>query len=92
MKANPMIFIIDTLDRDSYVAARAQFKDQYKALSEEIRTRKIAIKNAMRSGGYAGHDQNRLRSDQFIATDMLANLAEAKAKLKALTAEVACAA
>jgi hypothetical protein len=81
------------ITEENYVASRAQFKVQYKALSVRIRALKLDVKNAMRAGNYAGHYQNKLTAEQLDATGMLAALADAKAALKVLLAnEVACAA
>lgn len=81
-----------TMTRDEYVAFRAVWKNEYKALSLKIRNLKRDIKNTMRSGGYAGNEQPFLGAYAFDARHMLETLAEAKAKLKTLTDEVARAA
>lgn len=83
---------LNTMTRDEYVAFRAVWKSEYKALSAEIAALKLEIKNGMRSGAVVGNSQNTLRGQQHDATARLALLVEAKAKLKTLKDEVARAA
>ncbi|RYD72597.1 MAG: hypothetical protein EOP84_22900 [Verrucomicrobiaceae bacterium] len=84
---------LNTLDRDSYVAFRAEWKTNYKALSVQIRDLKIEIKKQMRANSsFAGMNQNKIRSLQYEATSQLENLKDAKARLKEVLAETAIAA
>lgn len=69
--------------RETYLAFRAEWKAEYKELSEEIREGKGKIANAFRDGRDAsGYQRNRLRN-QAMATRMLELLKEAKELAKA---------
>jgi hypothetical protein len=79
---------LNTLDRDSYVAFRAEWKTYYKELSARIRALKIEVKNTMRTSiSQAGPLQNNLRYLQGEATEELEVLKNAKARLKEISAE-----
>ncbi|RYY12219.1 MAG: hypothetical protein EON55_12735 [Alphaproteobacteria bacterium] len=79
--------ILDTLDRDGYVAFRAKWKINYKSLSEAIRELRLMTKNQMRAGNSTGGNQNTLRELSGKATDALEHLKEAKARLKEVEAQ-----
>lgn len=46
--------------RESYIAWRAEWRAEYKALSREIRATKYQISNTFRAGDYAGRLQSQL--------------------------------
>ena len=71
------------ISRETYLAFRAEWKAEYKELSEEIRDGKHRMAHAFRAGKDAsGIQRNRLRN-QAMATRMLETLKEAKALAKA---------
>ena len=55
----------------TFLAWRAEWRQVYKALSSEIKVRKLEIKNGFRAGEYMGREQNALRTMQSKATKML---------------------
>lgn len=87
-----MTLDLNTMTRDAYVAFRRQWRTDYKALSAEIREMKLRIKNLMKADESTGELQNEVRSLSHRATDSLDTLAQAKARLKEIAAEVAHAA
>lgn len=66
--------------REQYLAARAAWKVEYKALSATIRNTRQAIKDADRNGEYSGMLHFNLRQQQAQATAMLEELKAAKAE------------
>lgn len=64
--------------REEYLAYRAEWKANYKALSAEIRQLKLEIKNKDRAGEPVGALPYKLRASQERATLMLQELKEAK--------------
>lgn len=64
--------------RDTYVAYRAAWKAEYKQLSQDIRREKLEVKEAHRSGGLGYTLSSSIRRHQARATDMLAELMDAK--------------
>lgn len=65
-------------DRASYIAYRAEWKEDYQAISKRIVELKIAIKNGQRKGLDTGTEQNQLRAEQELATYKLEELQGAK--------------
>lgn len=63
-----------------YVQWRAQWRKDYKLLSDEIRQEKQIIKNTMRGGGYAGSVQYELTLLKVDATEMMIDRKIAKAR------------
>lgn len=64
--------------RETYIAYRADWKARYKAISNAIRTNKQAQRNST-SNDEVGILQSRLHYMRVDATQMMAELAEAKA-------------
>ena len=72
---------IDFTNRETYLAWRAQWKANYKALSKEITEGKHALANAFRSNDPKSYLlQRELLINRAAATSMLETLKEAKAK------------
>lgn len=66
--------------RETYLSARQQWKDEYAALSLNIRTTKARIKQTMKEGAYAGNLQYDLLRQKRTANEMLKALEEAKSE------------
>ena len=64
--------------RETYLAARQQWKDEYAVLSQNIRTTKAGIKQTMKAGGYAGRLQGELLRLKRTANEMLKALEDSK--------------
>lgn len=93
MKAKTMITIdLNTMTCDEYVAFRMNWREEYKALSAEIRETKLRVKNLMKAGQSTDNLQNDARDLAHDATNRLDTLQQAKARLKEISGEVACAA
>ncbi|WP_395000845.1 hypothetical protein [Acinetobacter sp.] len=63
-----------------YVDWRAQWRRDYKELSDELRIDKMYIRDTMRGGGYAGTAQYELIFHKERATKMLIDRKIAKAR------------
>lgn len=70
-------------DRETYIEWRAQWRAEYKMLSQNIRELKLNTKNTARSGNDASLLQMRLHSWSMKATNML----KQREKSKQLAAE-----
>lgn len=69
----------EIVGREAFIQWRAEWKQDYKSLSEKIRLLKLHIKNTAKAGEYAGRMQNSLRTLQCEATNSLETLKQAKA-------------
>lgn len=71
-------------DRTTYLAFVAQWKEEYKELSEKIRTTKIEFKEAQRRDVYSEYSKvhYNLRNMQHTATRMIDDRHEAKSLSK----------
>jgi hypothetical protein len=85
---------INFTDRTSYLAFRAEWKSSYKILSQDIRTAKLAFKDAERA--FSRHETNSglveklrttLQNFRSQANSMLADLQDAKVYAAELRAE-----
>ena len=67
-------------DRETYLVARAAWRADYKALSQDIRDTKVEIKTVQREkgSGYASSEQWRREQKRREATQLLAIRAEMK--------------
>jgi hypothetical protein len=64
--------------RETYLAFRAEWKSEYKQISEDIREGKHKISNAFRENRDASNFQRRRLRNREMATRMLEMLKEAK--------------
>jgi hypothetical protein len=72
---------IDFTNRETYLAFRANWKANYKQLSQEIREGKHALANAFRANDPKAYIlQRELLINRSLATSMLETLKEAKEK------------
>ena len=73
------IATLNFTDRASYLAWRAEWRADYKAHSENIRTRKLELKTKARAGGDTSLQQSQLHRLSQEATAKLKLRAKAKA-------------
>ena len=75
-------FVFSFTGRDEYLAARLEWKTQYRALSQAQRDAKTSLKNAFRRNdvGAANHGLHQVASYKTQARTLLDALAEAKAE------------
>ena len=64
--------------REQYLAYRAEWRHDYRALSETIRSHKVIAANMSRKGAFAGNIQALLQSERKQALAMMEERAESK--------------
>lgn len=71
--------------KEEYLAYRAEFKENYRKLSGDIRALKFKIVNGFRAGEYMGNEQNLLRGLRLNASAQLESLAEVREQARAIS-------